>query len=434
MPLVETLFPTPHRPLIRSLAPLMEQCDEVLAAVGFMTAAGVASLKRPLRRDPSRLTTLVVGLPTEKALAGLDALVATRTPLANLWIHLGKNKRRRSGSEALNYHRFHPMMHSKTFYFAMGGGKAVAIVGSHNLTQFALEGENCELAVRIEGPTDDPAIAGVHAHIMACKAEAAPYEPDRKALYGLYTVRSLEGMVQAAAAELEEEDDMRPTLVVLMAGLGSASPVAGEVVYFDLPQKLRVNTVGMEVHLYLLQEKPSSNEAALRLAQDCEQAWRCQTVSTGIAARTAEGSADWYVPDAAEPRLKRTPRPFRPTTTPERRQVFVRLERAMRNRYEYGFEAREQLRLTLEAESADLSTQGAWLRVLDVQGQRKQLGPAVEKALREVSPESQNYVLYANRRRGLREIEDYEQRSHDQQSLFGLELPEGPGPRRKRDP
>ncbi len=145
MPLVETLFPTPHRPLIESLAPLMEQCEEVLVAVGFMTASGVASLKRPLRRDSSRLTALVVGLPTEKALSGLDTLVATGTPLANLWIHLGKNKRRRSGSEAYNYHRFHRMMHFKTFYFAMGGGKVVAIVGSHNLTQFALEGENCEL-------------------------------------------------------------------------------------------------------------------------------------------------------------------------------------------------------------------------------------------------------------------------------------------------
>jgi hypothetical protein len=382
----------------------MTGCKEVSIAVGFVTESGMKSIVSLLGPEPHRLRTLVVGLPTTKALVALDTLVENGVSLDNLWIHLGKNKPRHSNKHgAYNYHRFHPMMHSKAFYLDMGGGKVVAIVGSHNLTKFALAGDNCELAIRVEGTSGDPVIAGINEHIMACKAESVRYEPDQKWLYGIHSVRSLEGMAHQATIELMEVDEGRPTLVVLVASVGAGSPRLGDVVYFDLPQDLPVNTIGMEVHLYLLSDVPVSSKMALRRAPGCELVWRCETVSTGIDARTAEGSADWHVPDPAVSRLERTPTPFRPTTSSERRQVFVRLVGEIHSRYEYVFQGRDQLHLDLEEETKNT---GEWRLVLGVHGGRKQLAPAIAKAFHETSPDSRNFVLYASRRRKLSDVSD----------------------------
>jgi hypothetical protein len=42
------------------------------------------------------------------------------------------------------YARYHPMLHSKVYFFELAGGTSTAFVGSHNLTRFALYGLNGE--------------------------------------------------------------------------------------------------------------------------------------------------------------------------------------------------------------------------------------------------------------------------------------------------
>jgi hypothetical protein len=394
MPRVETLYAAPHQPLIERLIPLINRCERSMVAVGFMTGVGSEYFIKPFARVPSRLSTLVAGLPTGAALGGLDRLLRAGVPGENLWIHLGKVPRVCEDRTAIP--RMRPMMHSKAFYFSMGGGRDVAIVGSNNLTGYALTGDNCELALLLEGDEKERELAEVREHILACRAEAVPYDPEKKRGFGEHTVRYLEGLVSLAENELPDEGELKPTLVVLTAVAGEQLPVHLDVVYLELPRLLPITTVGTEVHLYLFDEEPVSNEAALASVERCRAAWRCRTLSTGIEARTAEGRADWHVRDAAHPRLERTKRPFRPDARPDKRQVFILLENEMKHRYRYEFNSRRYWELVPDPKAE--AVEDPWRRVIDLKSRQKEFNAEVREALAQSWPTSRNFVLLSDRR------------------------------------
>jgi hypothetical protein len=76
----------------------------------------------------------------------------------------------------------------------MPDGSATALVGSHNLTGFALRGLNGEAGVLLEGAASDAAFADIRQHIAESFLQAAPYDPTLKEAYAWWTREYFEGL------------------------------------------------------------------------------------------------------------------------------------------------------------------------------------------------------------------------------------------------
>lgn len=368
---------------------------------GLRDQQRIGQILEPFRENPTRLAALIVGAPTAMALKGYDTLLKLGVPPENLHVHLGKTSTinpnpDKAGSQ--RFHRFHPMMHSKAFYLSMNDNRAVAIVGSHNITRFALHGDNCELAVLLDGDANEPALAQIRSHISACKAEAVQYDPTRKEAYGWWTSQAWAGYQYEAEREQLIDYEVKPTIIMLSCVIGSLAPSHREVAYFELPEALPITAVGTEVHLYLFDNEPTCSADALSHTPECT-AWRCRTISTGIDARTAEGAADWAVDSPGRARLERTAHPFRPKPNPGQRQVFVRLEAMLESRYVYEFDSRDRWYPVFgDQKEEEFAT---WQRVIDIRQQPRSVKPEVALALYDVSPRSGNYILFSDRRQKL---------------------------------
>jgi HKD family nuclease len=57
------------------------------------------------------------------------------------------------------------MLHSKLYLLEMPNGTAAAFVGSHNLTGFALLGQNGEASLLVEGSASEPEFAALRRHV-----------------------------------------------------------------------------------------------------------------------------------------------------------------------------------------------------------------------------------------------------------------------------
>ncbi|MDB5388030.1 MAG: hypothetical protein JWM11_3676, partial [Planctomycetaceae bacterium] len=68
-------------------------------------------------------------------------------------------------------------MHSKVFY-ARSGRECWLWTGSHNLTGLATQGGNCEASVILNGTVDEQPFVDALQHLVACKNESKPYDPD----------------------------------------------------------------------------------------------------------------------------------------------------------------------------------------------------------------------------------------------------------------
>ena len=72
------------------------------------------------------------------------------------------------------------MLHSKAYLLEMADNSAVAFVGSHNLTGFALLGLNGEAGVLLEGDAMEAPFVDLRQHVAASVAQWAPYDPSRR--------------------------------------------------------------------------------------------------------------------------------------------------------------------------------------------------------------------------------------------------------------
>ena len=61
----------------------------------------------------------------------------------------------------------------------LSNGDNIAFVGSHNWTEPALQGENMEASVRVQGTAGDKFFDDVRRHLAACRDACEPFDPDR---------------------------------------------------------------------------------------------------------------------------------------------------------------------------------------------------------------------------------------------------------------
>jgi hypothetical protein len=298
-----------------------------------------------------------------------------------------------------------------------------------------MHGLNGEAGVLLEGPAASAQMQAVAAHVDECAAQAVEYSRSMKEAYAWWAVQYFEGLA-AKANDVPRDGEGEATIIVLAVKGTAGLPAAGDVIYFELPAALgQIQSLRAEVHLYVFDPRPLSAAQALTNLDRAESFW-CQTLGLEKERGGVELRADWHIVSSTDPRLERTPRPFRPTPTPDMQQVRVKVANKVFGRFEYLFQAAAAKWRPLlpdaaggaERAQADRSAligertiirvpeselQGMahldlipredldWFLVLGLESADAERHPAYRKALVEASPEGGGFILFARRRREL---------------------------------
>ena len=405
------LFDQPQREVASLLRDRLDSCTSGSLVAGFMTADGIEAILEPLRAQPGRLRRLVVGAGTYRAFEGCDRLLDAGVDPSAIHVHLGftRTTRRKRG-----FVRYHPMLHSKVYLMEQEDGTASAFVGSHNLTAFALEGLNGEAGVLLEGPSPSPEFDAIRAHIDEATRLAVVYDPLMKDAYSWWAEQYIEGLAGRFKDRPRDAASQR-TMVIMAEYKGSDFPVAGEAVYFEIPDGIdRMTSTQTEVHLFLFDTLPSTPAHGLSQLVGARQGLKCLTRGLEDDQGGVEMIADWEIRNRGKPVLRRTDTPFRPSPQRGLQQIRVRVSGEAPAQFEYLFDDdRVTWRPLLDTEElvagaadSQAGTRTAvrsevWYRVenlVRVKADEARARPD-HAALMDMSPESGNYILMSLRRR-----------------------------------
>lgn len=354
----EVLFDDPHRPLATKLEQLASSSRRVRIVTGFATIDGIRSLPSQLR-SPNVLAELVIGAGTQRAFEAMDQLVSDGFPKDRLYVHLGYSRETTSRAR-YPFLRYHPMLHGKVYLFEQENARFAAVVGSNNLTNFALNGLNGEAAICLSGLISDPAYRSLVSNMDACRAQAIPYDPAMKDGYAWWMAQFLEGLSDKVM------DGHRPfkkeyTLIVFCQGSGAPQP--GSKLYIELPSHLYQSSLKIDVHGYVFDNLPRNASEALRLASTARFTFTGRLDGLLNKSAGAELLAGW---ELIGPRriLTRTSPPFRPQAGPRMQQALVAIGKGRLDTYVYKFD-REPKWSPLFDRTSKLSLQTSEIAVLE---------------------------------------------------------------------
>ncbi len=313
------LFDRPQKEIASLIQARLAACETAKIVTGFATPGGLAAIAGPIKTRPSILSTLIVGAGTYPAFEALDGLLAAGVSPSSLFIHLGHTAK--TTSKTNPFARYRPMLHSKIYYFEMLNGTASAIIGSNNLTSFALNGLNGEASVLLEGEKQNPAFEEIRKHIAEAQIQARQYNTLMKSAYAYWFREYLAGL----AAEIQEPRDstkVRTILIFAQSEKGS-DPCTGDKIFFEIPHGITLlEKLKTEVHLFLFDALPPNPMAALNQAASSKRRFSC--IVTGLTDKQGftEVPADWKILDAAIPHLEEIPSgTLRPATAKNKDQV-----------------------------------------------------------------------------------------------------------------
>lgn len=411
---VKVLFDAPQRELASTLRDLYARCTSTSIVTGFMTVEGAGALLDVLAAEPAKLSSLVVGAGTWRAFDAFDTLLNAGVSGTCLRVHLG-HSRPTGASARFGFYRYHPMLHSKIYYFELPDDRCAAIVGSHNLTGFALHGLNGEAATLMEGPAEHRVFVDVRSHLTAASQGAVEYDPAQRDAYAWWAAEFMNGF--AAKFDDRPRDGEAQRTIIILAEAEDGAPSRAQIVYFELPAALgKLQSMRAEVHLYLFDQLPSDpSDALIRLAEAKHAFW-CKAVGIEDDQGGREFRADWYVTDALHPVVRRTVRPFRPQPAADMQQVRVKVVNKLFGGFDYIFgttkrefepvfddSAAIQAPATVRSELNELGLippeDQPWFKVVGLKLKvREDEGPYKE-ALAALAPESGRYVLLSVFRR-----------------------------------
>ena len=336
------LFDVPQQDISGILLNAIRDCQKMSMVTGFLTVEGAKVLLPALHSQPSKLKTLVVGAGTYRGFEALDELLVHGVSRSCLHVHLGYT--RKTTSKAKHpFYRYHPMLHSKVSLFEMANGEAVAFVGSHNITGFALLGLNGEASVMLEGKITDPEIQKIKRHISISQSQSVLYEPSKKEAYAWWTKQFLDGLTAKANGDMPKDNDFefQKTIVFLGAQGENNALKKGDVIYFEIPANLKqIQSIREQVHIhiYVLDSVPESPLSALSSITYIRRGFSCTVAGLEVEGGGLELQADWYIPDRYDPKLIPTPKPFRPRASVGMQQVRVTVKDEIKDSYEYFFD------------------------------------------------------------------------------------------------
>lgn len=409
------LFDTPRSPIASIVKQQLESCESARLVTGFLTSEGIRCLEPAIAREPGRLKSLIVGAGTFQAYSGLDRLLGIGVSPKSLLVNLGMT--RLTKPKAKNrFYRYHPMLHSKIYYFEHSGGLATAIVGSHNVTGFALMGMNGEAAVRLDGPSEAREFQKIRDHIQSCITESVQYERGMKEAFSWWTHQFMEGLSDKAN-DLPKDAKPERTILIL-AGLEAGDrPRKDDVLYFEIPRDVgTIQSLKAEVHVFLFESLPASPmQALMSLGQAKATLW-ARTLGLEMEKGGVELRADWYVDDNNCPIIRASGGRHRPRPGSNMQQVRAQLYFDIKTDYEYLFESPKARWIPVLAdreEATSLSGEMSsgiyadeyrpnpehlpWSRVVGLKPDVSR--SSAERSERRLAPESGSYVLMSTWRR-----------------------------------
>lgn len=330
------LFDLPQREIASLIAGRIDQSISTSIVTGFATPGGLAAIASSIKSQPTKLATLVIGAATYSGFTMLDDLVAAGVPSARLLVHLGHTSE--SGARKNPFLRYHPMLHSKVYYMELSGSRACAVIGSHNVTSFALMGLNGEAAVMLEGPIDSSEFVKVRSHIDAARNQALQYSPGMKEAYAWWTREFIDGL----KAEIKVPQDWTTvrTLLIFAKAAKADRPRIGDQFYFEIPAGIeQIDSLKTETHLFLFETLPLDPWQALASAASADAKYKCMTLGAENKQGNLEVVAQWRINETPQPVLERVPGGiFRPITPSGRQQVRAEVVAPYLEPFEYVFE------------------------------------------------------------------------------------------------
>ncbi|TMI97296.1 MAG: NgoFVII family restriction endonuclease [Bacteroidetes bacterium] len=415
------LFGTPQSEIASLLNQKISNAIKIKIITGFATVEGIKVLENSLSTNPSALDVLVVGAGTYKAYEALDRLIGFGVPNNNLYIHLGHTRMTKSGAKH-PFYRYHPMLHSKIYYFENDDKTACAFVGSHNVTGFALMGLNGEASIMLEGDIDHPEFKKIRNHIEQARIEAISYNPTMKEAYTWWTFQFMEGLTQKTK-DIPKDFESKQTILAFCQ-YQDGDPANEEVLYFELPSAIgKIHSFRADVHVFIFDTLPSHPSDCLSNLNKAKKSYWCRVEGVENDEGGRELLADWYIEGRMNPILRRVVHPFRPNPAPGMQQVRVRIKNQVYQKFEYLFgKGAESWIPTLNDQSTvyyDKSFSeeitklelippegGHWYLVSglipkDIAGEQSKLieENMYQKALIEMQPESGAFILFSTRRR-----------------------------------
>jgi hypothetical protein len=276
---------------------------------------------------------------------------------------------------------------------------------SYNVTGFALRGLNSEAGVLIEGPASDSVFSDVRQHIDEVYSQAIQYDPSMKEAYAWWT-REYFTALRTEANDAPRDSDSIRTIVILAAHSHGLIPKLDDIIYFEISEALReIRSLDTQVHLHLFEKLPTSPRDALSQIHNATTSLSCQTEGLEVGGGGLELNADWSIDNSRSPDLKKTKRPFRPTTTHGMQQVRVRVDGPLKDRFDYLFDAGKNTWFPEfdDDNTMKLPTEAGktWLRVIGLSESNAEISGLEKMALIEASPESGSFILFSRRRRKL---------------------------------
>lgn len=411
---VRILFDAPQRELAPTLRDLYRRCTSASMITGFMTVEGAHALREVLAAEPAKLQSLVVGAGTWRAFDAFDSLLGAGVPNTCLRVHLG-HSRPTGASAKFGFYRYHPMLHSKVYYFELPDNRCAAVVGSHNLTGFALHGLNGEAATLIEGPVNDEVFIDIRTHLAAANVDAVEYDPAQREAYAWWAAQFMEGLA-AKFNDIPRDGEYQRTIIIL-AEAERGLPSRGDTIYFELPAVLgKVQSLRAEIHLYVFDSLPGDPTTALAQLSSARQTYWCKTVGIEDDQGGREFQADWHITDSVHPILRRTVRPFRPQPNDDMQQVRVKVVNRLFGAFDYLFDAGRrdyepqfdtssiiQVAPTVREELNGLELippeDQPWFKVVGFAAKARDEDAAYNEAMGALSPQSGRYVLMSALRR-----------------------------------
>ena len=409
----KVLFDRPQREVASLLRGLLGGCTSASLVAGFMTVEGIEAVTDPLRLQPGKLRYLVVGAGNYKAFEACDRLLQVGVHPGALHVHLGftRTTRGRRG-----FVRYHPMLHSKVYLMEMGDGTASALVGSHNLTGFALQGLNGEAGVLLEGPSSSAEFEDIRSHIAEAVGQAVVYDPTKKEAYAWWADQYIDGL-GGRFKDRPRDATSQKTMVVMAECTGPDVPGADDVVYFEIPEAIDpITSLQTEVHLFLFDTLPRTPAQGLNELGRAKRSLKCQTRGVEDDRGGLELRADWQIRDRVRPVIRKAPDPFRPSPQRGMQQIRIQVSDEALGPFEYLFDGdratwlpsldEEELVPDVGADAKSLEfpqprQRETWYRVngLFRVGEGERMAPRERMALTDMSPESGNYILMSLRRR-----------------------------------
>jgi hypothetical protein len=331
----KVLFDTPRRELSSTLRAKLEASAKTQIVTGFATVEGMASIETAISGNPLAVDAFIVGAGTYRAFDAFERMTNLGVPQHRLRVHLGHTRLTRPDAH-YKFYRYHPMLHSKVYYMEHSDGTASAVVGSHNVTGFALLGLNGEAAVLLEGEKSHPEFEKIRSHIAQAAAESLPYSAGMREAFAWWAHEFLEGLADKAD-DAPREGEGRRTIVILCEAQGGL-PKKNDRIYFELPRGLgKVSSLKAEVHVYVFEKLPSSPSEALACLDSALASYWCRAVGLEEGRGGVELRAEWQLSDLMHPLLQRTPKPFRPRPCSDMQQVRVQVYNKVIGKFLYSF-------------------------------------------------------------------------------------------------